>query len=82
MIHINLALLSIIALLLLYIAYKSNSKEMFDLELDKRDYSDCTGDRLDRDYVRYMLDNKSLVSHSPKKPYEATCRVLSRPGNH
>lgn len=77
--YINLGLLFVITLLLGFIAYKNN-KEGF--ELDKRDYSDCSGKKLNSDYQNYTLDQKSLVSHVPEVPYEATCHVSSRPGNH
>ena len=77
--NLNLVLLAVIVVLLVYVAYQNN-REGF--EWDKRDYSDCSGDKLDKDYVDYMLDQESLVSHVPEMPYEATCKVLSRPGNH
>ena len=77
--YVNLALLTLIALMLIYIGYKHNM-EMF--ELNKRDYSDCSGEKLSADYEAYMLDDKSFVSHVPELPYEATCPVFVRPGNH
>ena len=80
MIYVNLVLLCVIGLLLVYIAYKKNNTEMFSL--DMRDYADCSGDKLSADHHDYMLDTDALVSHAPLMPYEATCKVNSRPGNH
>ena len=80
MIYVNLSLLCVIGVLLLYISYKTNNKEMF--KLDMRDYADCSGDKHSADYNEYMLDSESLVSHVPKLPFEPNCRVFSRKGNH
>ena len=40
------------------------------------------GEKLSADHHDYMLDTDALVSHAPLMPYEATCKVNSRPGNH